>query len=79
MPLYDYRCNCCGKVEETFQWKPVPVQCCGEVMTRLFTLSGLRIKDGPPLWTGRIDEIHKAQADRGERLRYVYPQEVGAT
>jgi len=47
-------------------------------MTRTFSGSVL-VKSGPPLWTERMDEIHKRQADRGEKLRIVQPWEIGAT
>ena len=53
--------------------------CCGEVMTRKYTMGRMRIKSGYPIWVDRIDDIHKAQADRGERLRMPHPREVRAT
>ena len=79
MPLYEYRCQKCSKSIEILA--PIGVSgpdCCGEVITRRYSLDTLRIKMGPPLWTERMDEIHKAQADRGERLRFVHPSEIGA-
>ena len=56
----------------------VSPECCGEVMTRLYKLDTYLIKMGAPLWTDRMDDIHKAQSDRGERLRFVHPSEIGA-
>jgi hypothetical protein len=53
--------------------------CCGEVMTRLYTIDTLKIKMKYPLWVDRIDDINKAQEQRGERLRLPHPKTVGAT
>lgn len=47
-------------------------------MTRRYTVDHVVIKMGAPLWTGRMDDIHKAQSQRGERLRFVHPSEIGA-
>lgn len=80
MPLVDYQCGKCGKRDEYLVWQgQAPPECCGETMTRCWSLHGMRLKDGPPLWTSRIDDIHKAQEQRGERLRFVHPREVRAT
>ena len=80
MPLYEYKCSLCGKSKEVLSLvgESAPV-CCGGVMTRKFTIDSLFIKWTKPLWVDRIGEIHKAQADRGERLRLPHPKEVGAT
>ena len=81
MPLYDYSCARCGKTTERYlptMDSPTPL-CCGEVMTRCVGGGRLLIKMKYPLWGDRIDVIHKAQAQRGERLRYVHPSEVRAT
>lgn len=81
MPLYDYRCDNCRKTIE--EWSPaisltMPT-CCGEPMIRLLGgTSNIVQKSGYPRWIDRIDEIHKAQTDRGERLRMPHPKEVGA-
>ncbi len=53
--------------------------CCGEVMTRIYSIGKHVEKYSPPLWVGRIEEIHKAQEQKGERLRMVYPKEVRAS
>jgi putative FmdB family regulatory protein len=80
MPLFDYICPKCGKSSERFlpmnHDKPV---CCGEVMTRQYTTEFMKVKMKYPGWIDKIDDIHKAQEQRGERLRFVHPREVGAT
>jgi len=55
--------------------------CCGGVMTRRY--SAVVIRDSRSLtgkrherFLDRIDEIHKRQADRGERLKLPHPSEV---
>ena len=81
MPLYDYHCNLCGKSREVLlpigsDEKPA---CCGEVMTRKYSMDKVIIRMGYPAWVDRIEDIHKAQEQRGERLRMVHPREVRAT
>ena len=79
MPIVDYECGQCGEKKEVLLPIGMPdPTCCHEVMTRLWTIGNIRIKYSPPLWVGRIDEIHKAQEQRGERLRLPHPKEVGA-
>jgi putative FmdB family regulatory protein len=80
MPIYDYSCGKCGKSTEVYRPRSdsSAPDCCGEPMTRQFS-GELIIKMGYPAWVDRMDDIHKAQSDKGERLRYIYPQEVGAT
>jgi putative FmdB family regulatory protein len=81
MPLYDFACDKCGKKDEFYlstSDKPAP-ECCGQSMTRLYGMGSLRIEMGYPKWIDRIDEIHKRQADRGERLTLPHPREVQAT
>ena len=80
MPIYDFACSGCGKLVEAYvktMFDDGP-KCCGGVMTRQFS-SGQVIKSGYPLWVDRMDDIHKAQQQRGERLRMVHPKEIGAT
>ena len=80
MPVYDFYCEKCGVVREVFANMDDPApDCCGGVMTRRFTVDSLRIKTGYPGFVDRIDEIHKRQADKGERLRLPHPREVMAT
>ena len=83
MPMYDYLCETCGKTEEKIALlgSPPPT-CCDVIMKRLFKGS-MGIRDSKSLtgkrnelWINRMDEIHKRQADRGERLRFVHPKEV---
>ena len=79
MPLYEFACGKCGKTQELL----LPLEhespaCCNTIMRRVYS-GRVKIKVKYPLWVDRIDDIHKAQEQRGERLRYVYPQEVGAS
>ena len=81
-PLYDYVCNECGNVRECYlPMEHKPPECCGVLMRRLYgavavrdsrSLTGKRNE----LWIDRMDDIHKAQEQRGERLRFVHPKEV---
>jgi len=80
MPLYDFECGKCGVRQEAF--KPIDGDapcCCGQPMTRLYTMAALKVKWGPEPWMNRMDDIHKAQADRGERLRLPHPREIRAS
>jgi len=77
MPLYDYECLKCSKlIEILLPMNSEPPKCCGEPMTRHYTIGTLRIKVKYPLWVDRMDDIHKAQEQRGERLRFVHPSEI---
>jgi len=78
MPLYDFTCDKCGKTEEVFRWPGslTPPKCCDTPMRRIYTINHFTEKYSPPLWVGRMEDIHKAQEQRGERLRMVHPQEV---
>ncbi len=79
MPLYDYKCPLCGLVTEVIMsHTDTPPECCGGVMTRQFS-GEVTIKSGYPLWVDRMEDIGKAQNDRGERRRLVHPKDVGAT
>ncbi len=82
MPIYEFQCQC-GKREEVLaRIGDSPPECCGAVMSRIYSgsvgicdsksLSGKRNE----LYIDRIDEIHKRQADRGERLQFVHPSQV---
>lgn len=53
--------------------------CCDEGMERVYQVDALKVKIGEPLWLKRMDEIHKAQEQRGERLGFVHPREIQAT
>lgn len=75
-PLYDYTCDVCGKTEERY----LPINhdkptCCSLPMRRLYS-GGILIKWHYPLWVNRMDDIHKAQEQRGERLSFVHPSEI---
>lgn len=80
MPVYDYRCKVCKETVEVVSPMDAPVPtCCCEVMTRLYKPGSMVLKMGYPGFVDRIDDIHKAQEQRGERLRLPHPKEVGAT
>ena len=82
MPIYDYVCEKCGKRREVVaRMGDEPPSCCGVVMSRTYGL--VAIRDSRSLtgrrsenWIDRMDDIHKRQADKGERLRFVHPSEV---
>ena len=76
MPLYDFTCDNCGKSIEVL----LPIQhnipaCCGSLMRRVYA-GRVLIKEKYPLWVDRMEDIHKAQEQREERLRFVHPSEV---
>lgn len=83
MPLYEYECQICGNRSEVLaQMGDMPPTCCGAVMRRIYQGS-VAVRDSKSvtgkrneLWIDRIDDIHKRQADRGERLRLPHPSEV---
>jgi putative FmdB family regulatory protein len=80
MPLYDYQCEKCGKTEEVLALSTdVAPPCCGDTMTRLYTAGDMRVRVGYPIWINRMEEIHKRQADKGQRLSNIHPREVRAT
>ncbi len=82
MPVYDFICEKCGNRREVIsQMDAVVPRCCGGVMTRKY--GTVAIRDARSLtgkrherFLDRMDEIHKRQADQGERLRFVHPSEV---
>ena len=81
MPLFDYVCDVCQESQEVLTSCDKPLTCCGVTMRRLY--SSVVVRDSRSitgkrneLWIGRMDEIHKRQTDRGERLRFVHPSEV---
>lgn len=77
MPLYDFICDKCGKsLEILTPMGGKPSVCCGEVMTRKYSMGKILIKEKYPLWIDRIDDIHKRESQNGERLRFVHPSEV---
>lgn len=85
MPIYEYKCEKCGNRSEVLVLQPKddsPPVCCDTAMIRIFSGS-VAIRDSHSLtgrrnerFIDRMDEIHKRQADRGERLRFVHPSEV---
>jgi hypothetical protein len=82
MPIYCFVCEKCGKGREVVaQMGDGAPECCGRVMTRRYSTVAIRDSRSltgkrHELFLGRIDEIHKRQADRGERLRMPHPSEV---
>lgn len=77
MPLFDMRCGKCGKLAERFvqQGQPMP-ECCGAVMGRVWSLHNLKVKMGTELYIQRMEDIGKAENDRGERRKFVHPSRV---
>ena len=80
-PIYEFACEKCGTHREILAPTPEPPGCCGGVMTRKY--GAVAIRDSHSItgkrherWIYRIDEIHKRQADKGERLRLPHPKEV---
>ena len=80
MPLYDYHCDNCGMTEERFlaMTHEAPVHC-EHKMKRLYTVDHYIIDMGYPAFIDRIEEIHKAQSDRGEKRQFVHPSTVRAS
>ena len=76
MPLYDFTCEICGKTIEMLLLieHNIPT-CCGSVMRRVYA-GRILLKEKYPLWVDRIEDIHKAQEEKGEKLRFVHPSEV---
>lgn len=81
MPLYEYECHCgkCVEVLNTYEGVSPVCQNCGSEMDRIISAPA-RIKIlNKAGWINRINEIHKRQADKGERLRLPHPKEVRAS
>ena len=83
MPVYEFECCNCGSRSEIIACiGDSPPECCGTAMIRTFSGS-VAIRDSHSitgkrneLWINRLDDIHKRQADRGERLTLPHPSEV---
>ena len=76
MPLYDFTCDICGKnIEMLLLIEHNIPTCCGSVMRRVYA-GRILLKEKYPLWVDRIEDIHKAQEEKGEKLRFVHPSEV---
>jgi len=78
MPLYEFQCDNCDKtIEVLARYNDAPPVCCETFMRRFYgSLACVKVKY--PMWVDRIDDIHKAQEQKGERLRIVHPKEVMA-
>jgi len=76
MPLYDYKCETCLTVKEVLASNNIPPTCCERPMRRIFSIDKQVVKMKYPRWVDRMEDIHKAQEQRGERLRMVHPSEV---
>ena len=76
MPLYEFTCDKCGKTTETLAHiGSEPPICCEAFMRRLYSGEGIT-KIKYPLWVDRMEDIHKAQEQKGERFRMVHPKEI---
>jgi len=76
MPLYDFKCDTCGKfVERVLPIEHDAPTCCDSSMRRVYAGWAL-VKWKYPPWVDRMEDIHKAQEDKGERLRMIHPSEV---
>jgi len=77
--IADYRCEICGETKEvlTPQGKP---ECCGHLMTRLYSRSNTKgntvIRMKYPMWIDRLEDTQKAQNDRGEKRKLLYPSQL---
>ena len=82
MPVYEFECQKCGSQREVIsQIGDVVPLCCGGVMTRKYGVVAIRDSRSitgkrNELWIDRLDDIHKRQADKGERLSLPHPKEV---
>ena len=76
MPLYGFACDSCGRVmEKLLPFEHTNPACCGLVMRQVYA-GRILVKMKYPLWVDRMEDIHKAQEQKGERLRMIYPKEV---
>jgi len=77
MPIYDFGCDECGKVDERFVWSAGDApMCCGVDMFRLYTIGWHIDKYSAPLWVHRMDDIQRRENQDGSRTRLVHPREV---
>jgi len=82
MPMYDYLCDVCGESQEVLALMgELPPTCCGAVMRRTYGTVAIRDSQSltgskHQLFMDRINDIHKRQEQKGERLRFVHPREV---
>ncbi len=77
IPIYDFKCDTCGKsVEEYLPIEHDAPTCCDSSMRRIYNMGDILVKEKYPLWVDRMEDIHKAQEQRGERLRMIHPSEV---
>ena len=81
MPIYEYECHRGHKVDviQDMNGQTPICEICGAKMERLVSAPA-RIKViNNAGWLNRIHEIHKRQADKGEKLRLPHPKEVRAS
>ena len=81
MPIYEYECHSGHRVDVIQNMDGQSPICakCGAEMGRVISAPA-RIKIlNKAGWLNRIHEIHKRQADKGEKLRLPHPKEVRAS
>ncbi len=76
MPIYGYTCDSCQTEQDIYApMAHTAPSCCGIPMRKQFGGRYL-VKMGYPLFVDRMEDIHKEQQNRGERLRMIHPSEV---
>ena len=76
MPLYVFACDTCGKsIEMLLPMEHTLPACCGLPMRQVYA-GKVKINIKYPMWVDRIEDIHKAQEQRGERLKFVHPKDI---
>ena len=81
MPVFDFVCPTCGRVEEFYlkSSSSAPPECCGNTMQRKWSINNYVVKMGYPGWIDKIDDIQRRETDNGGRFRMPHPKEVGAS
>lgn len=76
MPTHKYQCVVCGGMTSFIpEDKPDQVCWCGGKLVKT-SIGEMQNEHAYPLWVDKVDDIHKEQADKGERLTMVYPWDV---
>ena len=76
MSTHRYQCYKCQNITSfTPEDKPNETCHCGGRLVKTST-GTMSLGHDYPLWVDKMDDIHKEQEDRGERLRIVHPSEI---